>query len=57
MATINPAIVVIKAIEIPPEKIVGSPKPFIDIASKDLNTPYTVPKSPNNGANAAIFLI
>ena len=46
---IRPAIVVIKAIPIPFEKIVGSPNPIWVIASKDLYTQLQFLKSPKRG--------
>ena len=50
--------VVIKATEIPLEKIDGSPRPFFVIESNESKTPITVPKSPSNGAiEAMIFTV
>ena len=45
MATIIPAIVVIGAIPIPFEKIVGSPNPFAVISSKRYKLNYCSQKS------------
>ena len=55
MATISPAIVVINAIEIPFEKILGSPNPLFVIESKEFKTPITVPNKPISGAIEAII--
>ena len=56
-ATTRPNFVVIKASEIPPESIRGSPVPKTVIMLKVFIIPVTVPSNPRRGAVAAVRAI